>query len=600
MADVESYEVVRLSYSDVFGKPGTHQRLIAILGSLRLAEVVDYLGRASAVLFNASVQDESVQRQLSEVFFASESASVWSAVERWKQQQRKQDRPTAFVLFDEASIALTVKVALFASSPSAATLELDLPLLGEAVLIANGLVDANAPLGVQPNTQRGLDAWVYYMYTVSTFQANDQTLHRLARTYDLFLSDKPHLSASGSYMNLPERVLQATGLDPQTLWSILFAYLAHFYSIDASSAHRSPAWIHRTKFFEEFTFSDAQVANFLRLLARPLNDIASEVRVSTSVNALRPYDHSALAKSPLIEIEDRAYCPVLRLLLERVTTGLYHTLLNATPGSDGASNGSRAQFMTYVGDVFEDYVDRLIKRVLDQRLAKNLNGFVYLDPQTLRALAPPIKKGEESPICDHLIWDGDSLVLWDSKAKSFPANVRAGEDQQTFLDRFGSLIDGAAKQLDSTANLARAGAFAAHGVDPTMIRHVFPAIVSLPDHTLQPYMHGWIQKRVRDQGLLPSSASHSLELVMVGDLEQLEGAWATGKSLSEFFRVKNESGRWRDQSIHNYIALGGDPDLQKARSPYLDSLYLRLTSMTEQFLAQNAKNGVALFNDTPT
>lgn len=575
---------IRLAYSDVFGKPGTLQMLIERLGRYSIVEIVDYLGRISAVLFNDDGRSPAVQAHLCSVLFGQRAETVWASVERWRSARVMRGHPPNVVLFDEATVALTLKLALLSRFPADPSSSTDMAALGEAMLIANKCVDSGAPRGKEPTSPSGRDAWVYYVFVVSAFQANDQPLHALARTFDLFLTDRPHLAGSASYVKLPERARQATGLDPTVLWAILFAYLAPFYAITAANAHEAYAAVHRTKYFEQYSFSDEQVREFLRLVARPAEEIATELRSSVSLNALRPYDNVAIAKSPLIEIGELALCPLLRLLFERVTTGLYHTILNATPGQDTLSVESRARFQRYMGEVFEDYIDALIRRVLEAQHRNGLPIPLYLGPNTLRALVPPLKKGQESPVCDHLIWDGASVVLWDSKAKFLPLAARVGEDREAFLTRFGDLVDGAARQLDATAQLVRRGFFAPQGIEPSRVRSIFPSMVSLAEYTVQPPLQKWIQDRTNANGLLLPAVSAPFEVLMAGDVEHLEMPWSNGRNLGSIFANKGGSSLWRNHSMHNYLAMSGDPDLSESRSPHLDRIYSELVAKTESFL----------------
>src|SRR5438128_1308208 len=64
------------------------------------------------------------------------------------------------------------------------------------------------------------------------FHHGDTEVHTLPRAYDLYLSDKPQLHNHPSYVNLPAAAREATGLDPETFWFILFAFMSHWRTIE--------------------------------------------------------------------------------------------------------------------------------------------------------------------------------------------------------------------------------------------------------------------------------------------------------------------------------------------------------------------------------
>ncbi len=581
--------VVRLQFKDVFLRTWTREELIERLNRCPLSIVLDYIGRASAILFKDGGRNLDTQRQLCEVFFGALASRVWIAFEKGISENADSKGLQLVVLFDEATVALTAKMALLHSPALPAATGIDVASLGEAMLMINKLVDAQAPIELKRSTPEGRDARAYYVYVVSAFQPREDELHAFARTAELLLRDQPQLHGTPNYIDLPARVKVATDLDSSTLWSILFAYFTHFSTISASDAHERNAFIDSGNYFDAYKFSESDVRSFLRVVAQPHDQAIAELRRKHSISTVRPYDNFAIARAPLIEIDNRAYCPVVRFLFERVTSGLYHVLLNATPGSTVEDIASRERFQRYLGDVFEDYVDRLVRRVLDVRRANGRPVPLYLGPAELRASVAPSKKGFQSPICDHLIWDGTSAVIWDSKAKFLPLEARVGENIRTFIKRFGELVDGAAGQLHATAERIRSGAFAQYGIDPSKVQHIFPAMVSLADYAIQPHLQVWIEGRVRSQAFLTNGLSHPFEVLMCSDLEKLESPWAEGREIADILLTKRKSQIWRQHSMHNFIAMGGNLDIQHSRSAHLVKMFEQLTDSAESFFAANLR-----------
>ena len=209
---------VRLQFKDIFLRQWSDDELIERLAKCPLPIVLDYVGRASAILFKDDVRNFDTQRQLCKVFFGAQAAGVWGVVEKWASENADSNGPPLVVLFDEATVALTAKLALLHSPASTAATDFDMALLGEAMLMINKLVDERAPIGLKRSTSEGRDAWAYYVYVVSAFQSSEDVRHALARTAELLLREKPKLRGTPNYIDLPARVKVATDLDSSTLW----------------------------------------------------------------------------------------------------------------------------------------------------------------------------------------------------------------------------------------------------------------------------------------------------------------------------------------------------------------------------------------------
>lgn len=563
---------VRLSFKNVFGKDFTRQQLVELLSQYRIDTALDYLGRVSALMYNGSVSTPKTQRELCDMLFRRRSDEVWNAVIKASASPTGANYSRSVVLFDEMSVALTAKIAIFADRTESSGHRTDTEGIGIALLMVNEFFEETAPsfTGASP------EDWAYFAFVTGGTQMIERGLHPLARAYEMFLSDKPHLQLSSNYMDLRGRLHSATELSSDEFISVLFAYVTHFISITTANVHIKPAWVDHSKYFEAFSFSEEQRNSFLNLIARSLDVVKYEIDDGMAVTSVHPFNNGTLNRSPCVLIGNRVYCPVLRFLIERITTGVYHQLLNA-PAEIGLSKSASAdKFQRYVGDIFEDYVDRLVRRVHEQVRGSD-REFLYLGPSELRE-----GLSLESKACDHLIFDGSTLILWESKARFLPLLSRVGEDQRQFLERFEALIKRAAAQLASTIELIQAGELTTFGIDPQKIVRILPAIVSLADYPMSPPMFELVQNQAMNFPEFSGGLVRPLEVILIKELENLEGIWSQGTNLGEYLSRKIDDPKWQKNSIHNYI-VGHRASLPVTRNAYLDSVFNVLMDRIEQY-----------------
>lgn len=574
---------MRLGYADFFSSPCTPEAVIARLQRYSLSEVLDYLGRISALLYTATDNEPHIQQVLCRTFFGGLARHMWSKV-----QQEVIRSGSLVVLFDEAAVNLTVKFALHALPSDGNPTGAHLSALGEAVLMCGTLIDATPLTPTDPlNTEVGWNRWVYYHYVLGLATTKPQLLQSLARTYEIYLTDQSHLRTHPDWIDLPALVTRKTGLSPEQLWAVLFSFLSYFLSIQIDNVDKRRALIDRRNYFAEFGFTESESQQFFELLGQDANRTQIENRAHFSLTELRPYDNFPIARRPFLAVGESAFCPSVRFLFERTTDGLYHDLLNSYP-DDASGRRDRARFQRYVGAVYEDYIDRLFRRAIAASPSKARP--IYLGPAALRQAIPPIHNGAESPVCDHVIAYEGAIVLLDSKAKFMPLRVRSGLDESTFIGRFEDLIIGAARQLDATIHHIRSGHLAQLGVNATPTTRFHPVVCSLADYPLQPLVSEWIERRVNAANLLRTSGTRPLELLQADHVEAIEEVMGAGRSLADVLEAKAQDEHLCRHSFNTFAYYETSGSLRRTRSPHLEARYLALVEQAKNFLREREQS----------
>jgi len=378
-------------------------------------------------------------------------------------------------------------------------------------------------------------------------------------------------------MDLPQLVKKRTGLEPDQLWAVLFALFGHIHAHGANPG--PPIRIH-TYFRQNFRFSASESERFFRLVGRSATALKRQMRSYYKERALKPYHMLPLAETPLVLLGGGGYVPSRTLLFAALTTGLYHGLLNAQE-----SRAERSRFQEYVGRVFEDYVSRL----LDRACAAATGGLAirYIDADTIRRLLRGTKK-KKPKACDGLAISGDTVILFESKAKLFSLAVRSGVGFPEFRKKLEDIFVGSAGQMDDTIQAIERGDLRSIGIDPAAVRRYLPVVVTLENLALTPLIFDPAIQSIAEKGWLHARSSKTalIQLMEVGELELFEVAIRTGRNVTHLMERKVTLAP--AHSFTNFWHLDKEVDLLAARNPYLAEIYRSVSDRVLAFFRSRA------------
>lgn len=570
---------VRLGARELLGATPTWSDIRSRLQPYSLRAIFDALARLSILIDDSDAYDERAQRSACVAFFGDEGHDIWERARRWTDEEGR--RPLHVAVFDQFLVLNAAKAALLSARPDREDSSYPPRLLGEALLMLSSFM--TGMLEERPSDQdlfrRHLE---YFEYVAGFLYSREVPLHAFARSWDLYLSGNPTLVGSRHWLDLRGVIQCETGMSPEDAFSAMMIFVAPWVGTTVESLPVAHTVFGRA-YFDRMRLEGAEeLSRIFGTLVQPVSSACAAIRREYSPEHLRPYHTLPLARAPLLDLDGVVVCTSTKLLTERLQRGWHHILLSAFPR--GSSEAKR--FLDFMGDVFEDYVDRLFRRIYPTSpvLANR-----YLGAREIEAALRDAK-------CDAILDDGDTLILFECKARRFPLEAISGESrtsyEKTWMDTY---VTGAARQLSSTIAAVRRGSLRSLGLEPHRIRRYIPVVCTLDVTPLGPHQHHRLWNESRARGFFTGQEQDvaSMQAITIAELEMLElHVHLGGGSIGEVFRTKVDDHDLRQNPVRTTTFRIGSPVHSREKSPYLahifDGLATRLQSFLERRVTMSA------------
>lgn len=571
-----------VEYSEVYGTTPAWDDVVEKLERYSLSVILSTLGRVSSALHNTGPH-RMLEKQSELVNWLWESRALpVAAVTQARHKEAKQEGgaiPCPVVIFHELQLANTAKLAILEIEPDNKQSADEPDDLADALLMVNELLageETLTDLPSSPLSEEDRREWERFFVVNGTFNASNDPLQSLARTWDLYLRDHEPLREAPQYIDLPDLAERLTGLNPLQLWTRLFAVYSH-WGRGADDTGNLPGPISvEDHFTDNYDFTPEEEDAFWSWISADGDTLRRAFRQrGVRTGRLKPYDLLPLEKQPVIRVDGEVYCPSTLLMLRRATRGLHHLFLNHLPSTEKADEGEAdsKEYLDYRGRVFSNYCERLLFRVFPKGSGR------VTDDQTLQHYS-------EAPICDAVVQYRNKAVLFEYKSSLLPLSVRTEGAWEDFEDMMDRTFRKAASQLDSSVAQIKAGQLVEAGLDPDRIGIFVPVIVSLANVPINPFTYERIASELRDDGLLHQRGVQPIQILQIRDLEWLETAILEhGESLIGILEDRLDRDGQRMPSLVDHLFGEDHPALQSA-NPYLRGLWNELTQSAVALLEQ--------------
>lgn len=552
-----------LTYSEVWGETPDRSDVVNRLRRYDLGTILNGIGQISSAIHHASGEEIlRVQLQLiNEVFdrYLQDIGEAFVGQMREAQEAEPETAVSPVVVFHELQLANLARLAILEVPPDHEGDSEDTEDLALATLMMNDLLAPEGSVGrpaLDPETEAERRSWERFLFVNSMFNHDPQPMPELARTWDLYLTDRSHLQDLDVYHDFPAVIEERTGLEPLPLWARLFAIYGRWGRGIDTSTGELPAPVDRASYFtDNYDFDPVEEESFWELVAAPSEQLRNEFEPPDVSEPFNPYDLVPLEAHPLVQIDDYLFCPSVLLMKRRMTTGLHHILLNRVD--------NRERYLIYMGRVFEDYLNRILRSVFEEA------GGRLITEEEMAAAAP------DASVCDAVVDYGDSLILLEVKSRRANLGVRVWGDLDKLDDMLEHVFVKPASQIDSVIELIRRGGLSDLGLHPGRIHSYVPVSVTLDAIPMNPRTYRRLADRLTEDGVLQGASTVALQLLSVADVEAIEMAVQEGHSARELLvrRVLENNHTWAglQSHLHNLA-----PDLIGKTHPRLGEQFEEL------------------------
>ncbi len=532
---------LRGRWHDLYGESPSWTDVADRLSGFGLGQVLLVLGGVSAVL--NSYEPLEGQRRVIQALFR-DPYQVGRAFQDYWDRLKPEGVTDPVWFFSEQQVVAIAKIALLVCPHVTDRSSGSFEPIGEALIMAADLIDREDDLPDTPDyrSPANRDAWLRFIIMNGTFNTSDDFACSLARTHDLYIPDHNGPGLGDGAVDLRTRFEEITGLDPDFAWSMGLALLANWRTVDPRS-DRPPGPLSLETSMSALNISQDEITALTRLFAVDAGEARATLRErGCGPDSLRPYDIQPLDRSPLVSLEGRLYCPSVRLLRWKLTTGLHHVFLRP---SERNAEARRLEYFDYAGHVFEDYVEALFRRVFPQEARR------YVDEKALRQRIPARMKA-----CDGVVLYGDTALLFECKATLLPYGVRAEGDLDMLRSKVANIFGTAAEQFDDTILAIEDGCLE-DWVRPGTVTRYLPVVVTLDMIPVEPFFYQTIEDVIASRNALSHAMARPMQVLAISELEQLEEYMTDGGSLASLLLERIENDTYRDSTMQNYLLAKG-------------------------------------------
>ena len=530
--------LVPLLYSEILDGEPNRANLNAAVSKVFWQTIAMQIVGILCVSWQDGIENADQQRQLI-------VAMLRSLPYRYKIAKILEEEPHRRVFTREGLVAV-LRMAVAEGSAGNGNIDDQADAFVSASLIANELLAAEVMPEVVTNGPADL-----LPTELRSAILNLENPHDLLGRTDAFFtwSRTEKARASANYSDITADFFRFTGLTPVEFMAGAYFTFARYSSM--------VKWDEVERLGVAFSIAQWQagmadtrvVRQWIATNAIPLAEVRTEWKAEPSMSFAAA---GSIWRKPIVQVEDDLFfAPVPALIENAMGDGAYFVLFDGYRDEAGADPDARkraiAKFTGFYGEFFEDHIASIFRKSYDEKRNRRFTREV------------PYCEGALST--DVILAEGDDVVFIEIVSKRMNLRESVLHLKPSAIAK--DIEDGVlhkARQIDENIDRFRKRELLQEWPRPTGQRF-FPIIVAPSDRPRINVITTDLAQAQKN-GLL--SEAEPLELLDLGEVEQLENGLTACVSLTKLLDNKNRSSReHRLMSVHNYLYYA-EPDLLPA------------------------------------
>lgn len=362
----------------------------------------------------------------------------------------------------------------------------------------------------------------------------------------LFRAKKMYVDQANKVPFCPEKSFlvffeEKVGITPEEVLALSFALTTPFFQSKETLFGQTTII---SDFFRRTTIDvskiDSVIDSMLVDFETIKQSISSELSGKDLCTLPAGHDLGAFRRTPLIRLSDgRLIFGNLSCLFEKTTQNMIWMSVGETRDEE---RKDLVNYLTsYRGRLFEEYLKELCSIMTEKN--KKLS-FAHV---------PPDATTDHEEVGDSILIQGNKLVIFEAKSRQFLESFKTTgnwEKDPKFIAEFTK----AAKQIETAATKIRSRVVTNLNINATLIEKIYPVIVTYESIPMYGKVQRYIRQKVREAGHLTDPMFAPLEVVTIGDIEQIIDSVNT-VSLIDLLSEKNSGDSHASESnLHNFFA----------------------------------------------
>lgn len=520
-----------IKYSHLFNKEEPLKVAIEIMCDYGVLNTINLFSRIDMTLGHG--YDDILKAQIPLLTRKLACSDVVEKVKDFLKKQPSTNDLRQYVVFHPNQILNAVKLCLqYCRTVEKVVADQTFEELAKALLIINEyLTPANMEKEL---TKKGVEL-IKYVVMNALFHRTENEKNLIGRWQEIIFKSYKQIAADDpDYLNADEIFKASYGFTPREFFAYCFGLYSFWLTRSEKQINEGMIALNSDKLLRDFAVDPGKHQRIMNDLSAPIEWYAAHL----TNQEFDPFDLLPLRKKPILRHNDNLFCLSKKLLLEKMTSGIYHMFFNCFKDDQG-----KKQFFRFMGKVNQNYITDILDRIF------NRSGIAsrFFKPVKYRV------GRQEFESCDGFIDYGDKLVLLEIKTKLFTHEFLAYGNEEEFKSTLKEIIYDGSYQIDRTIKHFKQNLFAIDSIIQTRIKKYYPIIVTLQPIPMEKYLYKYLQNELKARKLLETEDIVSLEIMSSYGLENYLAMVNTGKSIVGLIDEKHKNIDAKMSSIETYI-----------------------------------------------